>query len=1002
MRRLRYWLTVALSVLLIGGAAVASDNVIAPGGGTVSMDNSLTFGVDAGRSRTVNSNSYSVTYAYPSQNGTSGGGTSTGAPDFVPAPGYAQALTGAVCSFSTPVVNGDTAYQYGFTDSGSCSVSSANSPTGVLYAMDLSGARPSTAWSGDVWTFRAADQACKNTPNMAGVGAPTVDTASGYLAIATGCDMYWTSLSNLQPRTPTEAASASGSGWSVQKIQEGSSAQAGNLVAESPVITQPLTVNYTVAGQPVQESTPFVCAGDWNEGMACKAMVSVAGETAPAAVNWTIPTSCTQSDGPRQYPITWVGGCLALDNGGHAILTSSPSWDPQASVGGSSGAVVFGINDGNSGPGAVVELDPVTGASRIIVLKAGYDGLTGNAAGISSSVAVYEYGTGAPPNGTMIVPDNYGDLYELSPSGQLLASMTDPSIANRSSCTSLPWDISDVAVGQYSVYAVEDCLTTLWRFGASNLAQVGSYDLLPGQSQTSGGSAYTTGAPTGMYSPTVVRVPNNPKDAYLFLNAQAQSLTGGGEAGLLYVVPIGSSVQASGSVAPISTTTGSPPYVAALPDAGSLHDVLLWSNADSGGFDYWQPTAYQNESLGLGIESGGSTLTSVTVPAGSTVTFDMLANLPSLGHCDSNTTISPNMTCLNLWMVSNGQSSIVASDEDTLVPQPPYLISLVSSGSTGATWTTQVTFNQPGTYSLYAILKNTAPNWPGGVDPVQAQVQSANVTVTVKATSTTTPGPSPSCATPSSTGWNKPPNCVGGLPTPPPAQVSGTLAMAVGDLGSSYSPVYDPNWSPNMGPDPCITPSTTCNSPYMAFLPTQYGLFGQHLLVQVTPPPYASQPPDRSSPPQGYTPGVCKVYFPESTADYVALPRGIAEETGQRWTREWDPLKQAAGGAGLTGQVLVDWAWWPPLPTGTVSGPRNLVSHWVADVYKWIYQRVQVGTTSGGSPIYQWQASCVDQGLENGSTNPAVNPAQGGQVYVWGDRIVLIPETVKDLVWGLP
>jgi hypothetical protein len=192
-------------------------------------------------------------------------------------------------------------------------------------------------------------------------------------------------------------------------------------------------------------------------------------------------------------------------------------------------------------------------------------------------------------------------------------------------------------------------------------------------------------------------------------------------------------------------------------------------------------------------------------------------------------------------------------------------------------------------------------------------------------------------------------------------------------------------------PDPCITPSVTCNSPYVAYLPQQYGLFGQHLLVRVNPPAYASRPPTLSSPPTGYTPRVCDVYFPSSGQDYVALPQGISEETGQPWTQEWDPLKSA--GSYLYGTVLVDWAWWPPLPTGSVVGPGDLTSHWVADVYRWIYQRVQTGTDSNGNPVYEWVPTCTNQGLENGATNPQVNPAQGGQVYVWGARIVLLPIT---------
>lgn len=1002
MRVFRPWITVVLSVALLGGVVTASSNVIAPGGGGVAMDNSLTFGVDAGRSRTVNSSSYSVTYAYPSQDGTSGG-TSTGAPLTVPVPGFAEALNGQVDSMSTPVVDGNMVYQYGYVPAGSSGSYNRNSSaTGLLYSVNLSGAVPANGWGGDVWTLPASGQMgastpCKSTPNMAGVSAPTMDPSSGYLAIAAGCYIYWTSLSNLQPSSATQAVTATASPWASQVIQGNSSAQAGNLVAESPIITQPLPVNYSGPLGPTPASTPFVCAGDWNQGMACAAMASFAGETPPAAVDWTIPTSCTTTDPGDSAPITWVGGCQALDNGGYAILTSSPSWDPQANVGGSSGAVVFGINNGTSGPGAVVELNPISGASRVIVLKAGFDGLTTNAAGVSSSVAVYEYGTGAPPDGTMIVPDSYGDLYELSPGGTLLASMTESSIANRicATCSAYPWDISDVAVGQYSVYAVERGLSQLWRFGASNLAPIGQY-------------AAEGGSFRGAYSPTVVRVPGSTTDAYLYVNSQGSASTG-----YIYDIPIGSSAQASGGAAPFSTTTGSPPFVAALPDAGSSHMTLLWSNRNGGEFDYWVPVSYSGESVGLSINNGGSPATSITIQPGQTVTFDMYSSLPSLGQCDSNTTIAPNMTCLNLWVDGNGVSEIVASDENTLSPAPPYTITQTSSNGTGATWQSQaVQFNTPGTYALHAVLTNTASNWPGGSDP-SAVPPSANVTVVVASPSPPSgtppsPGQSPSCSTLSSTGWNTPANCVGGLPSSPPApQVTGTLTMEVGDHGSNYSPVYDPSWSPSSGqPDPCIDYNPgTCTSPYMGYQPDQYAMFGQHLLVKVTPQQPVAAPPVLSSPPSSsYRPGVCSIYLPPSGQDYVTLPQGISEETGQPWTQEWDPLQ--SGGSTLSGQVLVDWAWWPPKPVGTIVGPQDLVSYWVANVSRWEYQRVAHAhydpSTGQTTYTYTWNPSCTSVGQEEGETNPATNTAQGGQVAVWGDRIVLLTPTTEEYKWGLP
>jgi plastocyanin len=170
-------------------------------------------------------------------------------------------------------------------------------------------------------------------------------------------------------------------------------------------------------------------------------------------------------------------------------------------------------------------------------------------------------------------------------------------------------------------------------------------------------------------------------------------------------------------VAPISVTTGSPPFVAALPDAGSNHIVMVWSDADGGGFDYWVPIGYQGETLGLAIRNNG-TATSITVQVGDTVDFELYSNLPALGECDSSSNVAPNMTCVNLWQLAStgGQSQIVATDQSTLIGYYS-TITEASSDSTGAVWTTQVTYDQPGTYTLHGVLQNSAPNWPGGIDP---------------------------------------------------------------------------------------------------------------------------------------------------------------------------------------------------------------------------------------------------------------------------------------------
>jgi len=1000
-----------VATVMVGGVVLAT-TAVAPGGGGVPVDNSLTFGVGASRQRVVESSSYAVSDAYPA---TQASGNTSGAPDFVPVPTNAEDVSGGVCSWSTPIVDGTTAIQYGYAEGASCGSNSLSSfsTEGLLFAEDMTAPRPATAWGGNVWTFNAPSQACNSgqTVNMAGVSAATLDSTGGYLAIGVGCYLYWTSTANLQPASATEQASSS-TGWSVAQISGNGGAKEDNEVGDSPVITAPISVRYSSAFGPTTESTPFACVGDDNQGMACAPLASYAGETAPAAFTWTVPVACKSTDPGDGAPITWIGGsgaCQALDNGGYSMLTSSPAWDPEASVGGSSGAVVFGINDETgTAPGAIVELNPATGASTIIVLGAGYDGLTAAAAGVSSSIAVYDYGTGSPADGTMVVPDNWGDLYEVSPSGQVLASMTRSSIAQRSGCSASTADISNVAVGQYSVYAVENCLTSLWRFGVASLAPVGAYTLMRGESlASSAGDVCVTGYPSDLFSPTVVRNSDNAADAYLFVTSGTTSRDGcSGGSGLLYDVPIGSNVAGTGEVSPMSTTTGSPAFVSALPDAGANHDVLLWTNADGGGFDYWTPENYVSETLTTEVNGSTSPL---TVAEGTPVTVTMDSSLPSLGQCDASTTIAPNMTCLDLRQAFEGTNGVLASDRSTWIPVAPYTITQQNAGQvyplTGASWSTQVSFSTPGTYTLYAVLQNSTAYWPGGINSSQTVVQSPGVQVTVTCgTGCTTP---PSTCTPSSDGWNGPANCLGPAPTPAAsAQLGGALALEVGDQASNYSPVYDPNWTPTSGyPDPCVNYNTaTCNSVFMGYQPDQYALFGQHLLVRVTPPAAVAQPPTLSSRPSTYTAGLCQVNLDPNGQNYVTLPQGIDEATGQLWPQEWDQL-QASGNV-YTGTVLVDWAWWPPLPPGTVTDPQAIVSHYQVFVSKWEYEEHTSphydATTGKTTYTYSWVPRCVAAGVEEGETNPATNAAEGGLVAVWGDRVVLLTPTTEELKWGLP
>lgn len=923
---------------------------------------SPTFGSNPQRTRVVQDATYGATTDYPNVT-----------PSTVLAPSVVRAANpnGQADSFSVPAVYAGVAYQYAYDPNPAAPTPRNSAKEAFLYALNLSTMQ--NAWGGSAWAFYATDQNCGNvagnqstTPNLASVASPTIAPGPGgqeYIAIGTGCHLYYAPLTAVTPAGTGQLldGSAVGSAWSsvqVKGVAEPSctvtdAASCHQQIDMAPIITPALEVTYPASPlDPLATAqtvnTPLACVGAWNQGLACAPLAAAPINTVKPTIQWAIPQG------------------TAYTNGGDAILTSSPAWDPQATVSGSQGAMVFGIDDGTTNHGALVFMDPATGASKIVPLpkEAGVASV-----GVSSSPAVYEYNPGAVPPGTVFAPDNYGDLYQVAPpgtasggpSGQVTNYMVNRNIAQ--ACQAAPWDISDIALGKENVYAVERCLSAAYEFAVTDLASKGAFSTLNGLTQA--------------YSPSIVRNPSEANAAFMFVNSNGGGISG--QSGDLYLYNVGQNSSPTDWTEALMLDAGSPAYVAPVPDAGSNHALILWTNSGGGGFNYWIP-GQTPTTLSL---SGPA-----TVQSGQSANFTITTDGPALAPCDS----TGAWTCTTL--LSNGQEVALNTSGGGLTLQRE------TAGST--TWTASLTWNvtKPTTFVLQATMQTTADYLQPRTQPL---VQSNTVDVTVE------PPPGPQNPTTpcvaEGEGWNQPANCNAPAPTAQPGPLTGTLLMAV-DTADSYSPTHPPH--------DAATPTP--------FYQNQWGLFGQHLWVEILPPANAPKPPTLTAPPTGYQAGVCQVQFPQSNSDFLTVPPGISEKTGQPWPQEWDPLSIAppAGmptslpspmlgpGKALWGTLLVDWSWWPPLQPGTITGPPTspwyVKSYFVARVWRWTYQEHTSSTTTAGKTTvtHSWSPSCTYQGEEGGTTNPQISPSQGGQVFVWGDRVADIPVKVQETLPGAP
>lgn len=390
-------------------------------------------------------------------------------------------------SFSTPVVVGSNLYQYAFDSKGYA----------VLWQFPMI-QPPSSCWAGGIpcivnWTPTHTwnwDPGFVDGVNTADdIAAPTF--SDGYVAMGVGQYLYaW-------PQSHPAAMA--------QQYVQGNRHQNIFQIACSPLITPPVrwTGRVLSTGQPTSWSSSAAVVGSWDGGLVSYP-VSV-----PSGVVYNAVHYQTSEDFHHNGSFT----------------TSSPTWDPAI------GEVLFGISTPGTLPTyhpRVVAMNPATGAHQLWGVGQ-----------IRDSVDVSAAYDGA--NGLVYVPDQAGNVYAFNGS-------TGALVAEQNSLSSNSWDISDLAVSPYAVYAVGNGLTDLASLNLHSLS-VNWVDHNLG---------------VGMYSPSVV---TNGQTDMIFVTSTS--------GGIHVLTQRGQIIQGIGSP--------TPEYVSTAADAGPNHWVATWTDADPNG-----------------------------------------------------------------------------------------------------------------------------------------------------------------------------------------------------------------------------------------------------------------------------------------------------------------------------------------------------------------------------------------------------------------------------------
>lgn len=301
-------------------------------------------------------------------------------------------------SMSTPVVYGNTLYQYAYN---------TDTNTGYLVAVDISKPNPQSPSDFHVlWNaaFHAdADERVDGSPG------PSISSDGQYMSIAVGEYLYtWPITVGGSPNTPD----SSGHMKNLSRYNmTGNPGQTTNLIAMSPAITSK-SYNWqgtdTSTFATVTFSAPATCAGSWNGGFTAVPLF-VPGNIDPSTVQ--VYHYCTTSTDP-----SWSG----------EIFTSSP-----AIQGNGAGDVLFGVDGGYP---TLFSFHP----SSFTIDHIG-DGIIQY--GIASAPAI------DPSTGDIYVPDKMANIYHFRSDGTYVNKNTDLSNGNLT--------ISNVAIDQNYIYAVK-------------------------------------------------------------------------------------------------------------------------------------------------------------------------------------------------------------------------------------------------------------------------------------------------------------------------------------------------------------------------------------------------------------------------------------------------------------------------------------------------------------------------------------------------------------------
>ncbi len=451
-----------------------------------------------------------------------------------------------VQSYSTPVEYGGYLYQYAYQDTGT---------KGYLFAYDVAQSPPTKAWA-----YAMAFDGSTHE-EVAGVAAPSVSPDGKYMAMGVGQYLYTWPIG-----VPGSNGQVTGEQWYVIK---GNRNQQPNQVDSSPAVTPPLPAQgINTSGASEQWTSPYACVGSWNGGVTCMPLEE------PSDIAFV--TSVSQYTTSDQYP------------GAYAIITSSPTVLPN-------GDVAFGV-DGSDASGTyhprVVVMNPTTGTYRSIG-----DGVIRY--GISSSVVL-------GPNGNLYVPDRYGDIYEFTQSGSLVAENTSLGDGRM--------DISDIAVAGQYVFAVVAGYQDLYALNASNLKVAA---LLDTASVVDRAGIIGLVSPSVVYAGGVYQVWVNDAAGYV-MNAAFQNPA----------TPYW-----------INETVGAtnPSYAAVMVDGGPQHVVAVWSNAlttgGSGGLEIWYPQPYALTAQVQPNPAAPATPETLTARTpGHGTTSSVVADVPGIGE----------------------------------------------------------------------------------------------------------------------------------------------------------------------------------------------------------------------------------------------------------------------------------------------------------------------------------------------------------------------------------